>query len=116
MRRLFAALALPLVLAGALEVHDHGLAASHTEHLGPASRFTPEAAHPNQACHVEASGEAEHSDCAACLYSLSARGLHVPLAPTLRVDVSGERLPLAPDRVASDPRARRVGGRSPPLV
>ncbi|HEV7507945.1 MAG TPA: hypothetical protein VGS07_23880 [Thermoanaerobaculia bacterium] len=115
-RRLIAALVLPLVLAGVVEVHNHGLAPSRAANLGLATHFSPEAVHPNQPCHFEESSEGEAHECAACLHSLSARGLQVSLAPALRATVSGERPPCAQGRIPSDPLPRWVGGRSPPFA
>ncbi|HEX4960764.1 MAG TPA: hypothetical protein VF173_07990 [Thermoanaerobaculia bacterium] len=107
---------LPLVLAGVIEVHNHGLATSRTANLGLGSHFTFEGNHSNLPRHIEAGSEVESPDCPACLHSLSARGLQVSLAPALGVEVSSERLALAPDCAPSDPCALWVGGRSPPLA
>jgi hypothetical protein len=115
-RRLFAACMLPLVLAVVVEVHNHGLAPDHAAHFGLATRFSPEAVHPHQSCHFEASSEGESPECAACLHSLSARGLQVSLAPALHATGGGERPQCASDRIPSDPLPRWVGGRSPPFA
>lgn len=116
LRRLIAALVLPLVLTGIVEVHNHGLAPSRAANLGLATHFSPEAVHPNQPSHFEASSEGEAQECAACLHSLSARGLQVSLAPAPLATVSSERPPCSSDRIPSDPLPRWVGGRSPPFA
>ncbi|HSS78478.1 MAG TPA: hypothetical protein VLV54_17260 [Thermoanaerobaculia bacterium] len=115
-RRLIAALVLPLVLAGVVEVHNHNLSPSRTAHLGHTTHFSPEAVHPHQPCHFEARSEESSPECAACLHSLSARGLQVSLAPALCAAMSGERTPCAQDRIPSDLLPRWVGGRSPPVA
>ena len=102
------------LLGGAVEIHGHG--ASHEGDLGASARFTPEASHPNQSHHVEAGSEVDRPVCAACLHSLTARGLRLPRATALRAETGGVRLPAPPDLVSSDPCARWVGGRSPPQV
>ena len=107
---------LPLVLAGVVETHHHGLAASRAADLGLKVHFSPEAVHPNQPSHFEESSEGESPECAACLHSLSARGFQTSLTPALCATVTGERPPSAPDRISSDPLPRWVGGRSPPVA
>jgi|GEM_PF-2221702 len=115
-RRLIAALVLPLVLAGVVEIHDHDLTSSHAASLGRATHFSLGAVHPNQPCHFEENSEEEFTPCAACLHSLSANGLQVALAPAFCSTVSGTRPPYPPDRIPSDPLRSWAGGRSPPFA
>jgi len=114
-QRLCCALLLPFLLAGMTEVHHHGPSAtSNTSHVGE-SRVNRAAVHPYQPCHVEAGGEEDVPACAACQARLAARSLQAPTALIQCAHSGGERLPLESDRIPSDPRARWVGGRSPPL-
>ncbi|HXO21443.1 MAG TPA: hypothetical protein VOA87_16135 [Thermoanaerobaculia bacterium] len=110
----WAALLLPLVFAGALDIHPAGEA--HDLLAGIGRRTVVQAtSHKGKALHLHSATAEERPTCAACLLRLQTSGAHlppsaVPAAPMTAGRIQPAAAPAA-ERYASNPR----GARGPPL-